>query len=81
MTLRPTPDPRGEVCWGTSVAYRGRAHLVPTHRAARPCAMPVDVRDQRPTERVVCPECAIAYVAAAFPTPAPDLRHEVRARA
>ncbi|UVS80217.1 hypothetical protein Actkin_03967 [Actinokineospora sp. UTMC 2448] len=76
------PDPRGEVCWGTSAVYRGRAHLVPTHRTAGLCGMPVDARCvQRPAERVVCPECAIAYVAAVFPMPAPDLRHEVRLRA
>ncbi|WP_181043580.1 hypothetical protein V5P93_004900 [Actinokineospora auranticolor] len=53
-------------------------------RAAGLCGLPVDTRHRdRPPARTVCPECAIAYVAAVFPTgaTAPDLRHEVRLRA
>ncbi|GAA2981489.1 hypothetical protein LV75_000770 [Actinokineospora diospyrosa] len=77
-------DPRGEVCWGTGATYGGRAHVVLMSGATGLCGQPVDTRYRdRPTARPVCPDCAIAYVAAVFPTEAtaPDLRHEVRLRA
>ncbi len=77
-------DPRGAVCWGTGAGRGGRAHVVLTSRGTSLCGLPVDARHpERPDARTVCPECAIAYVAAVFPTQAtaPDLRHEVRLRA
>ncbi|WP_018683538.1 hypothetical protein [Actinokineospora enzanensis] len=88
-------DPRGEVCWGTSASYGGRAHVVLMSGTSGLCGLPVETRyRERPHARTVCPECAIAYVAAVFPTDtaystditttsaaAPDLRHEVRLRA
>jgi hypothetical protein len=84
MAMHAIPDPRGDVCWGTSATYRGRAHLVPASRTVGLCGMPVDARfHERPSEPLMCPECAIAYVTAVFPAQAAasDLRHEVRLRA
>ncbi len=40
----PRTDPRTEVCWGISAAYRGRAHVVPVSRALGLCGMPIDTR-------------------------------------
>ncbi|SES19172.1 hypothetical protein SAMN04487818_108244 [Actinokineospora terrae] len=77
-------NPRSEVCWGTNTTHGGRAHVVLHGSSTGLCGQPVDTRYQdRPTARPVCPDCAISYVAAVFPTEvtAPDLRHEVRLRA
>ncbi|SDC17851.1 hypothetical protein [Actinokineospora iranica] len=82
--MNPTEDPRGEVCWGISDAYGGRTHLVLLNYRVALCAMPVDTRYRdRPSERMICPECAIAYIAAVFPARAiaPTHHHDIRLRA
>ncbi|MGQ0841506.1 hypothetical protein [Actinokineospora sp.] len=59
------------VRWGVSSIYRGRAHLLYDHDRAGLCGLPTtEVFCQRPAA-LICPECAIAYVAAVFPSTPP----------
>jgi hypothetical protein len=61
-------DPRAHIGWGVSSYYPGRVHLVPHGCAVGLCRMPVHENCHRRTpEPRICPECAIAWVAAFFP--------------
>lgn len=61
--------------WGTNGEYPGRAHLVPRAEHFALCStrllrLPLAIAERwhyRPAELVICPECAIAYVAFRFP--------------
>ncbi|MGQ0840543.1 hypothetical protein [Actinokineospora sp.] len=60
------------VRWGISQVYPGRAHVVDGPDPTGLCGIPVaQVYSQRPDRPLICPECALAYMRAAFPGTTP----------
>lgn len=58
--------------WGTSSAFPSRAHLVWGGWSTAVCGLPVDQsHDRRRYGYRICPECAIGFVGAVFPTTPP----------
>ena len=68
------------VYWGTSTYWLDRAHVVVDHRATGGrfelrglCCIPVtEAVPARPQGKTLCPDCAIALVAAAYPVAEPS---------
>jgi hypothetical protein len=56
--------------WSVSDFYAGRAHLTPRYTTYSLCGLPVHARfPNRPRQpAILCPECAIAFVGAIYPT-------------
>lgn len=62
------PPSHAALSWGSSRYYAARVHLFHDGARASLCGLPVHrTYPRRPTNLLVCPECALAYVMAVFP--------------